>query len=396
MAYYISFIFAITILIMLFFSVKQHTLRVKEQYVAVDMDFRGEVINGQIFATRAMAARMKNFDLNGQLIIIGDKENGVSSTCANPEPKQKEVQLYTCDKDEGELVVTNPLSTTTKPASTTTKPASMTTKPASTTTKPASMTTKPASTTTTPATNPASSNSTSPMSVPTPTLSLPCGEARLKYLDDNNDVKKQGIDPWRHYQNSGRAEGRVWPGQSCDSMQFTEAMKQYIVDYPDLSTSVLDPWTDYMTKTVQGNQRRLWKGVSAPETQTPSSSEKKIFIKNDKIIVGFDLEKGATITYIAVNNDKKINLINAYDTGRCIQQSYYGDIDGSVWPFPNDPRPWRYNPIQGGDYLNQPALVKNSSKISDTCYTAMTIPRHFCYGCTTKRNANVPIDLCKR
>lgn len=47
------------------------------------------------------------------------------------------------------------------------------------------------------------------------------------------------------------------------------------------------------------------------------------------------------------------NLLNAYDSGRFIQQSYYGDEDGSSW---ND-RPWRWNPVMGGSWQNHPPRV---------------------------------------
>ena len=38
-----------------------------------------------------------------------------------------------------------------------------------------------------------------------------CAEARNVYLDDNPDVKKNGVSAWRHYENNGKGEGRKWP-----------------------------------------------------------------------------------------------------------------------------------------------------------------------------------------
>ena len=38
-----------------------------------------------------------------------------------------------------------------------------------------------------------------------------CEFARSEYLVKNPDVKKAGLDPWSHYQNYGKKEGRKWP-----------------------------------------------------------------------------------------------------------------------------------------------------------------------------------------
>ena len=41
-----------------------------------------------------------------------------------------------------------------------------------------------------------------------------CKSSRIKYLEQNIDVKKAGLDPWKHFQNKGKKEGRIWP--PCD------------------------------------------------------------------------------------------------------------------------------------------------------------------------------------
>jgi hypothetical protein len=38
-----------------------------------------------------------------------------------------------------------------------------------------------------------------------------CQSARNEYLIKNTDVKNAGLDPWSHYQNYGKKEGRKWP-----------------------------------------------------------------------------------------------------------------------------------------------------------------------------------------
>ena len=100
-------------------------------------------------------------------------------------------------------------------------------------------------------------------------------------------------------------------------------------------------------------------------------------IENDHYVLGVDLSMGGGISML---EDKKSprddleNLLNNHDTGRLIQQSYYGvqshedyengRYNGTVWP---------YNPVQGGDLHN------NCSKIvavecTDTAITVVSRP----------------------
>lgn len=61
-----------------------------------------------------------------------------------------------------------------------------------------------------------------------------------------------------------------------------------------------------------------------------------------------------------VVKDNDVNLVNAHDNGRLVQQSYYGiapDNDQGYEPGEygavGDKRPWHYNPVQGGNYANE-------------------------------------------
>ncbi|KAI8470613.1 MAG: hypothetical protein J3K34DRAFT_419758 [Monoraphidium minutum] len=51
------------------------------------------------------------------------------------------------------------------------------------------------------------------------------------------------------------------------------------------------------------------------------------------------------------------NLINVWDCGRLMQQSYYGCDDASCWAA----RPWRWNPVQCGSWQNRPARLLSSA-----------------------------------
>ena len=81
------------------------------------------------------------------------------------------------------------------------------------------------------------------------------------------------------------------------------------------------------------------------------------FISNGKIKLGVITNYGAVIGYFSKTSSEK-NLINSFDAGREIQQSFYGDTDGSRWPgSPNSE--WRWNPVQGGSWQNdKPALLE--------------------------------------
>lgn len=117
--------------------------------------------------------------------------------------------------------------------------------------------------------------------------------------------------------------------------------------------------------------------------------EREVFVQNDNIKIGVDLLWGGALSYFedldsdveAVKVDgkikvdsnaserygkravnKNVNLINRNDTGRLIQQSYYGTpgtaedgYQGGIYM----ENKWNYNPVQGGNQFNE------SSKIVD-------------------------------
>ncbi len=85
------------------------------------------------------------------------------------------------------------------------------------------------------------------------------------------------------------------------------------------------------------------------------------YVENDYYKLGIRLSWGGGVCYL---QDKKYkiggieNLINQADTGRLVQQSYYGtyangeyqngDYNGVTWP---------YNPVQGGDVHGNPSRI---------------------------------------
>ncbi len=87
------------------------------------------------------------------------------------------------------------------------------------------------------------------------------------------------------------------------------------------------------------------------------------YLENDRYFVGVLLAWGGTLSYIEdkLDGDEEIgNLINRYDPGRLIQQSYYGVNDGPYYTAAlYNGQKWGYNPVQGGD------LYGNASKLVD-------------------------------
>jgi hypothetical protein len=68
-------------------------------------------------------------------------------------------------------------------------------------------------------------------------------------------------------------------------------------------------------------------------------------------------------------------LLNHYDKGRFIQQSYYGREDGSEWAG----KPWRWNPVQGGGYRGEAAEEVTTVRDGDTL-RVVSKPRHWATG----------------
>jgi hypothetical protein len=65
-----------------------------------------------------------------------------------------------------------------------------------------------------------------------------------------------------------------------------------------------------------------------------------LFLDNARLRVGVDTSRGGAITFISSPvmppEWANVNLVNTWDAGRLIQQSYYGCYDTSCWV----DRPW--------------------------------------------------------
>lgn len=119
----------------------------------------------------------------------------------------------------------------------------------------------------------------------------------------------------------------------------------------------------------------------------PVPTETTQYFENLNYKVGINLEYGGSVSYIedlsegpvAYRNSDgdtevnfasmvpsgstvlstSVNLINAHDRGRYLQQSYYGTNEDPFVMGNYNGDPWRYNPVQGGN------ILRESSKIID-------------------------------
>lgn len=99
-----------------------------------------------------------------------------------------------------------------------------------------------------------------------------------------------------------------------------------------------------------------------------------VFVENDQLRVGLLRSHGGAIGHLSDQRDGR-NMLDHFDHGRMIQQSYYGDTDGSMWA----EQPWRYNPVQGGGYRGEPAEVVELVA-GDATALVTTVPRHWATG----------------
>lgn len=114
--------------------------------------------------------------------------------------------------------------------------------------------------------------------------------------------------------------------------------------------------------------------VFSDESTNSSTTEDWGYIQNADLRVGLLRSHGGAIAHLS-SQSSDFNTLNHYDHGRLVQQSYYGDDDGSLWV----DRPWCFNPVQGGDYKGNAAKVVEFEATKKSAYVK-TIPRHWASG----------------
>ena len=124
--------------------------------------------------------------------------------------------------------------------------------------------------------------------------------------------------------------------------------------------------------------------------------DNEIYIENDEHKLGITLNWGGSLSYLEDKNSsveavivdgvtkvdsnaskrynaeaqsKNVNLINANDTGRLVQQSYYGTSECEQYTsgYYNNKK-WNYNPVQGGNMYNEAAKIVDVRINDDDIY----------------------------
>ncbi|HET7117467.1 MAG TPA: hypothetical protein VFI29_13300 [Hanamia sp.] len=112
------------------------------------------------------------------------------------------------------------------------------------------------------------------------------------------------------------------------------------------------------------------KSYAQVSRKNPSFTEHIIYLENNEIKVGVNLDLGGSITYLSIKN-KDENLINNFDWGRQIQMSFYGGPNPYM-PYGKEPNPyWKtlgWNPIQSGDYAGNRSIVIDHKQSSTEIY----------------------------
>jgi hypothetical protein len=89
-------------------------------------------------------------------------------------------------------------------------------------------------------------------------------------------------------------------------------------------------------------------------------------LDNGSVRVGVNVDHGAAIGHLSVGGD---NVLDSNDTGRYVQQSFYGNDIGGNW----NGNPWPFNPVQGGSWDGDTSEVTEFCNNGVTLY-AKTIP----------------------
>lgn len=95
------------------------------------------------------------------------------------------------------------------------------------------------------------------------------------------------------------------------------------------------------------------------------------YIENDRFKLGCCLIWGGGLNYIEdkKDNDPTVtNMLNHCDTGRLVQQSYYGTMDYPYVTGYYNGSQWAYNPVQGGDQYGNKSKLVDFSMNENTIY----------------------------
>ncbi len=129
--------------------------------------------------------------------------------------------------------------------------------------------------------------------------------------------------------------------------------------------------------------------ITLSKATSLGDSDGMVYLSDTNYKIGIDLDWGGALTYLedktnsvmssvkkfgtkvtevdfkskvgtsswTYNTSSNVNLINANDTGRLVQQSYYGTSSPPYEMGDYNGTPWNYNPVQGGNVKNEPSKI---------------------------------------
>lgn len=106
-----------------------------------------------------------------------------------------------------------------------------------------------------------------------------------------------------------------------------------------------------------------------PNQTSKVSADSMLTISNGHLTLKQDLRRGGSICYLSKSGSDR-NLVNIYDEGRLIQQSYYAgkNVDRQHEGQSASWSPWSWNPIQGGNYAGKGARIISHHTTDSTLY----------------------------
>ncbi len=176
----------------------------------------------------------------------------------------------------------------------------------------------------------------------------------------NQDVR-QILDFYSYYPGNRLVRGIEFFNLGNETGKVTlnkvEAAKHYI-DFSTVSFNDKENVEPQLQLYLQGSAIKLGctlkSGGAINWLSSTDNTVSQINRTDGSVYVGKSKPAGTVIK----SND--VNLINAHDNGRLVQQSYYGiapDNDQGYEPGEygavGNARPWHYNPVQGGNYINE-------------------------------------------
>lgn len=168
----------------------------------------------------------------------------------------------------------------------------------------------------------------------------------------------------------------VKPGRNTIEVEVINNWKNRLIGDLSLPEAERSTWTN----------QQIWKpgdalqpsGLTGPVTiytadhaVKPHDSAAYIEISSDEITLRQDLRRGGSICYIS-RKDTDRNIVNIYDEGRYIQQSYYAGkrVDRRHEGQSPSWSPWQWNPIQGGNHARKGARILRYEQTDTSLYVA--------------------------